>query len=206
MNAMKKFLRLTWRLIVALLIVAVVAVASTKGNLGIVNLGAPGQGNQPKDFPSLTALKPIPAGGFYIHPESGRIGVALQVNVTAGGNPDDLARDIVAVYRWGRDHYGPVKCGPDYPPNLCRYGEIGIILLVTVPSESFGPEGKISRESYAAIIEMGCDQIQIDKMLADPPADLDALDQFQAQAAQASLGTGCYAQTYDPPVPFNGFE
>lgn len=174
----------------------------------IVAVGFTAYGNYQKDdgtgadqnLPSLKSLKTIPAGGLDIDLKSGVIQIALEISKQA--NDADVTSDIVEIYRWGRGYFKPVLCGPEHPPNLCVVGYVDIVLVGR--QDIITTDGR--DEGYVTIVEMGLNQIQIDRMLRHPPTDFEGLIDFQTQVAEETLGTGGWIQAFDPPLPFTGFK
>jgi hypothetical protein len=128
-------------------------------------------------------------------PENGRIAIALvipeRVPPTGG-----IIADILEVYRWSRSYYLPIKCGEDYPPEMCRIGltEIYLIQPTTVMRRG------MPIELDTLLISMGLDQIQIDKLLnGTPPETLQELFGFHEQVMQTTQSTGGYI--YQPEEP-----
>lgn len=174
----------------------------------IVAVGFTAYGNYQKDdgigddqnLPPLKSLKTIPAGGLSIDLQSGVIQIALEISRQA--DDADVANDIVEIYRWGRSYFKPVLCGPEHPPNLCVVGYVDIVLVGR--QDIITTDGR--DEGYVTIVEMGLNQIQIDRMLRHPPTDFEGLIDFQTQVAEETLGTGGWIQAFDPPLPFTGFK
>jgi len=151
-------------------------------------------------LPPLKTLKPIPVGGLDINLKSGGVQIALELDRQA--NDADLTSDIIEIYRWGRGYFKPVLCGPEHPPNMCVVGYVDIVLVGR--EDIFTPTGQ--GEGYVTVVEMGLNQIQIDSLLRDPPANFDKLLEFLSQVAEKTLGTEGWIQAFDPPTPFTGFK
>lgn len=151
------------------------------------------------NLPPLSALKPI-EGGLDIRPQAGVVRVALEVQ--RGSSDEAVTADLLAIYRWGRGYYTELKCGPDYPANMCRVGLVTVLLV--------GREQVVTTtgtaERYVKVLAMGLDQIQLDKLLAAPPANFEAMLEWHAAVAEATLGTGGFIRAYNPPEPFEGFR
>lgn len=148
------------------------------------------------ELPRLSAFDPV---DVVFDLDNARISFALELKSTATQGP--IVADILELYRWSRQHYRPVKCGDEYPPELCKYGTTQIWVLqrgqVTVV-------GGVA-EAYQVIWAMGLDQEQIDQLLNSiPPATVSELDQFHQRAAQSTDGTGGFSQFVNPPAPFQG--
>ena len=113
--------------------------------------------------------------------------VQVAIEIDSADEPAIVA-DLVTLYRWGRTKFDPIKCGEEYPPELCSIGEVHILFLKPVddvPSTT-GPVDGV----YLTQLEIWLDQIQIDVML-DPsvaPTSFAELDQLHATAAEKNGG------------------
>lgn len=139
-------------------------------------------------LPALKTIKPVP-DGLIIDLKRKEIGVALVVSSTA--SYDDIASDVITVYRWGREQFSPLLCGPLAPPNMCIDGRV-LIYLVT-PAKVPSTQG--TAEVYVKVIGMWLDQQYIEVLLTNPPQTLDDLGAFHEFAYKDSLGTGAYIAT-----------
>lgn len=143
------------------------------------------------NLPSLTVLKPVP-GGLVINEKRKEIGIAFEIsqNLTSY---DDIAADVVKVYRWGRERFSPLLCGPLAPPNLCVDGRVLIYLVVHYQDPL--------TDARIKVMGMWLDQRYIDVLLVDQPETLDDLGAFHEYAYKDSLGTGAYlASEFTNPI------
>ncbi len=150
------------------------------------------------DLPSLRTLKIVDATV-----DPGAIQVAI--DLVKGADEKTAVADFLEIYKWGRTHFGPIKCGPDYPLALCQIGEVRIYLLkqTEVPST----QGPVL--AYAVIGSMGLDQVQIDVLLNKDtvqPATFDELVAFHKNVADQTAGTGGYIQLNSAPLIFTGLK
>lgn len=152
------------------------------------------------DLPPLKALKYVPEKGLDIDLKRGAILVAVEL--IEGTNPDDLAADFIDIYRWGRTYFSPLKCGPDYPADMCKIGVVYI--LVVSLEETLNREG--ANQGYFPVLDISLDQVQIDRMMENPPGTIDELASFHQQVVEQTQGTGGSIKVYDPPEIFNGFK
>jgi len=119
----------------------------------------------------------------------GRIAIALEIPERTPP-PGGFLADLLEVYRWSRQYYLPIKCGDDYPPNLCQYGQTEIYLVGRSKMQVIGGMADVYALRYVMIL----DQQQIDNLFAGGVAELmegpqDLVD-FHLQVAQTTQGTG----------------
>jgi len=119
----------------------------------------------------------------------GRIAIALEIPERTPP-PGGFLADLLEVYRWSRQYYLPIKCGDDYPPNLCQYGQTEIYLVSRTEFPVIGGMADV----YAIRYVLFLDQEQIDNLFASGVAELmespqDLVD-FHLQVAQNTQGTG----------------
>ncbi|OGD73853.1 hypothetical protein A3A84_04050 [Candidatus Collierbacteria bacterium RIFCSPLOWO2_01_FULL_50_23] len=92
--------------------------------------------------------------------EDEKVQVAIEVT---SSDEAAITADLVSLYRWGRSKFRPVKCGEEYPPELCSIGEVHIFFLAPqkdVPSTT----GELV-DVYRMRLEIWLDQFQIDTFL-----------------------------------------
>jgi len=119
-------------------------------------------------------------------PENGRIALALVIPERAPPS-GVLIADILEVYRWSRSYYLPIKCGEDYPPEMCRVGGTEIYLIQPMTMTRRGAPVELD----VLLLSVGLDQIQIDNLLkGTPPETLQELFGFHEQVMQATGNTG----------------
>jgi hypothetical protein len=167
--------RLIINLVAFLIIGAVAFLASRFYSTG----GAPSQAAG-EDFPKLS----IQVVETKVEPAKIQAAVVLD---NKSVSEEDFVADILEIYTWGRSYFRPYKCGDEYPPNLCQYGEVHIFVLVPmegVPSTT-GPV-----EVYMTLVELWLDQAQIDVLLSAQPTSFTELDEFHSSVAQQTEGTG----------------
>lgn len=144
-------------------------------------------------------LRELQIVDILFEPENARIVLALEIpeNPTSGG----IIADIMEIYRWSRGYYLPIRCGEDYPPELCKVGTTEIYLLSRAEIRVVGGVANV----YMLEIAMGLDQIQMDKLLnGTPPETLQELFGFHQEVQQATQGTGGYVFTPVSPQMFSG--
>lgn len=164
--------------IVAILIIGAVAFLASSP----FSQSAAGRPSKDVDLPKLSAMKIVEA-----KVDDAKVQVAIEI--VARDEPAIVA-DFVAIYRWGRTKFGPIKCGSEYPPELCQIGEVHIFLL-TLEEDVPSPTGK-PVEVYLTKLEIWLDQIQIDVRL-DPTVRLSSfteIDELHNSVARETQGTG----------------
>ena len=188
------------RLLVRLLILAVILVVG-----GLIASQCSVKSYEP---PQATIANGIPAPEvrylriveILFEPENARIAVALEIPERVPPTGGVIA-DIMEVYRWSRSYYLPIKCGEEYPPELCQIGITEIYLL----SRSELPVVGGIADVYLVEIAMGLDQMQMDRLLnGTPPETLQELFGFHQEVAQATQGTGGYISVPENPQLFTG--
>lgn len=174
-NGKKKRLAIN---LVAVLIIGVVALLAT-----LSYQTAPKTGSSPvevTDLPKFSAMKIVE-----VKVEDAKVQVAIEV---VGEDEPAIVADFVTLYQWGRSYFRPVKCGKEYPPNLCQIGEVHVFLLVLekdVPSPTGEPV-----EVYLTKLEIWLDQSQIDAHLDPTIRSFAELDELHSRVAQETQGTG----------------
>lgn len=161
--------------IVALLIIAAVALLGFSPSSQ-----STAQPDENVDLPQLSAMKIVEA-----KVDDARVQVAIEI-VTS--DEPTIVADFVALYQWGRIKFGPVKCGKEYPVELCQIGEVHIFLLALeedVPSPTGEPV-----EVYLTKLEIWLDQIQIDANLDPTIQSFAEFEEIHNSVAQETQGTG----------------
>ena len=121
-------------------------------------------------------------------PENGHIALALVIPERVPPSGVIIA-DVLEVYRWSRGYYLPIKCGKDYPPDLCQIGQTEIYLIQPTTVTRRGAPIELD----VLLLSMGLDQVQIDKLLnGTPPETQQELFGFHAQVMQETGTTGGY--------------
>lgn len=121
-------------------------------------------------------------------PKNGHIAIALVIPERFPPSGVIIA-DVLEIYRWSRSYYLPIKCGEDYPPGLCQYGQTEIYLIQPTTVTRRG----MPMELDVLLLSVGLDQDQIDKLLnGTPPETLQELWDFHAQVMQETSSTGGY--------------
>lgn len=165
---------------VAILIIAAVAL------LGFSPFSqSAGQSQKAADLPRLSTMKIVEA-----KVDTAKVQVAIEI---VNKNEPAIVADFVTLYQWGRTKFGPVKCGKEYPVELCQIGEVHIFLLTLeedVPSPAGPPV-----EVYLTKLEIWLDQIQIDTNLDPTIQSFAELDKLFNDVAQQTQGTGGGAET-----------
>lgn len=132
------------------------------------------------DLPQLSAMKVVEA-----KVDAARVQVAIEI---VGEDEPAIVADFVTLYQWGRTKFGPVKCGSEYPPELCQIGEVHIFLLGSqedVPSVTGEPV-----EVYLTKLEIWLDQVQIDANLDPTIQSFAEFEKIHNSVAQKTQGTG----------------
>lgn len=168
----------------ALLVITIVAL------LAIAPTQFWGQNDLPDDLPPLKGQ----INDVDIDLKLGEINVALVVKET--DTQDDIAADMVAIYKWGRGHLPPYACGPGNPPNLCVKMWVRITLVVSNNTGDLYP-----------MTTIGLDQVGLEKLAREDPQGMEKLSAFFEKVSQESNNSNISYEEYPaPPPPFEGFK
>ncbi len=119
-------------------------------------------------------------------------GDRIKVALTRSGNTvngEAFAQDILTVYKWGDTHFAPVKCGGNYPKELCKFGFVEVWLLTPLKDISKVGGGKV--DVYQTVIKFVLDQRQIEDELSKVDIrTVDDLVDFHQSVARETGGTG----------------
>lgn len=147
--------------------------------------------------PALATLKVVDV----LSPKPSLVALALRIPEKSGG---DLVSDILETYRWARAKFPSViKCGKEYPGELCDYGVV-VIFLVSSTHEEI-PLVHSTDQGYDKVALLILDQTQIDKLLAKiPPETMQEVLEFHQKVAQETEGTGGGVKVYNDLSIFGG--
>lgn len=164
---------------VAILIIGVVAFLAIRGYQTAPKAGS--SSVEASDLPELTSLV------VETKVEPTKVQAAIVLN---RDGEEAFVADVLDIYAWGRDHFRPIKCGDEYPPNLCQIGEVHIVILI--PAKGVPSTNGESVDVYMTLVELWLDQTQIDVLFSPAaiPTSFAELDEFHASVAQQTQGTG----------------
>lgn len=190
-------MKITRRIFVLLLIIFLTLTVIYRGDFRFFNLNQTGYYT---NFPNLKALKTLKEGGIKMGVENGKgyIKIALELPETLAS--EDMASDMTEVYRWGRSHFTPYKCGPDYSTDLCDVGYVWIILVqqkTTITQDGWGTR-------YVMMTGFYLDQFQIDRLLMNPRKNMTEILDFHDAVMTNNINAGAVIFPTEA-IPFDGY-
>ena len=176
-----------------LVILAVGFTASRSYNPSSAGLGVEGV-----VLPRLESLKLVET---VFLPDEGRIAMALEL--TERSTPGGIIADVLEIYRWSRQHYQPIKCGPEAPPGMCQIGQTEIYILLRGTVKTVDGDA----DAYLLGWVMWLDQHYIDRLLAsNPPETIQELDSFHQRIAQETQETSGNSLILEQAVTWRGIQ
>lgn len=155
------------------------------GLWGIINYQLPSY-DRPKATIEGLGAPPLPAGFTIlegdINQEDGKVLVSVVWDYNAVG-PDKAVGVYLSLYDWGKEH---VSAG----------GDVDIILLIADTDYVLTVDG-LARYYYV-MFEGSLEKSQIDRVLRQPPIDMDRLAQIHIDIAKATNEAGARLFAPDP--------